>query len=217
MFQFFEVSQNGEKMLTRQGDNWYIRNLPPPPPATGGPAPPPPPMPPATGPGSGQLKTAAIEVRISPREEWKQMYHEAWRTERDYFYDPGYHGLDLQAAEKRYEPFVAGIASRADLTYLFSEMLGNMVVGHLGVFGGEQPEVKRIPTGLLGCDFKIENDRYRFARVYNGENWNPEARAPLTQPGVNVVAGEYLLAVNSRNLAASDNVYSFSKAPLISR
>src|SRR5579864_8477537 len=187
---FFEVSQNGEKMLTRQGENWFIRNLPPPPPATGGPAPTPPPA--AQG---GQLNIANIEVKISPLAEWKQMYHEAWRVERDYFYDAGFHGLDLKTAEKRYEPFVDGIGSRADLNYLFAEMLGNMVVSHLGVSGGEQPDVKRVQTGLLGCDFKIENGRYRFARVFNGENWNPDARAPLTQPGVNVVAGEYLLAV----------------------
>ncbi len=205
---FFEVSQSGDKMLTQREKNWYIRNLPPPPPANGAAAPTPPP-PPASGPGSGQLHTANIEVRISPRDEWKQMYHEVWRVERDHFYDPGYHGLDLQAAEKRYEPFVEGVASRTDLNYLFSEMLGNLVIGHLAVFGGEQPDVKRVPTGVLGCDFKIENGRYRFARVFNGENWNPEARAPLTQPGVNVATGEYLLAVNGRNVAASDNVYSF--------
>ena len=220
--QFFEVSLNGEKMLTRQGDNWFIRNLPPPPPASGGPPTPTPTPAPAAagtaggGPGApggaggpGQLKTADIEVKISPRDEWRQMYHEAWRLERDHFYDPGYHGLDLKAAEKRYEPYLDGIASRADLSYLFSEMLGNLVIGHLGVFGGEQPEVKRVQTGLLGCDYKIENGRYRFARVFNGENWNPEARAPLTQPGVNVVAGEYLISVEGRNVTPADSVYSF--------
>ena len=211
---FFEVSLNGEKMLTRQANNWFIRNLPPPPPPSGA-APPQPAAggPPGAGapagPGAGQLNTANLEVRISPRDEWKQMYREAWRIERDYFYDPGYHGLDLKVAEKRYEPFVGGIASRADLNYLFAEMLGNLVVGHLGVGGGEQPDVKRVQTGLLGCDYKIESGRYRFARVYNGENWNPQATAPLTQPGVNVVAGEYLLGVNGRNLTATDNVYSF--------
>jgi tricorn protease len=204
---FFEVSQNGEKTLTRQGENWFIRNLPPPPPATGGPAPTPPP--PAQG---GQLNIANIEVKISPLAEWKQMYHEAWRVERDYFYDAGFHGLDLKAAEKRYEPFVDGIGSRADLNYLFAEMLGNIVVSHLGVGGGEQPDVKHVQTGLLGCDFKIENGRYRFARIFNGENWNPDARAPLTQPGVNVVTGEYLLAVKGRNLTASGNVYSLFEA-----
>jgi tricorn protease len=212
---FFEVSLSGDKMLTRQGDNWFIRNVPPPPPA-GGAAPPPGggaggpggPGSPAA-PAGGQLNTANIEVKISPRDEWKQMFHEAWRIERDYFYDPGYHGLDLRAAAKRYEPFVEGIGSRADLNYLFGEMLGNLVVGHLGVGGGDTPEVKRIQTGLLGCDYKIENGHYRFARVYNGENWNPQATAPLTQPGVNVVTGEYLLAVNGRSLTASDNIYSF--------
>jgi tricorn protease len=88
-------------------------------------------------------------------------------------------------------------------------MLGNIVVSHLGAGGGQQPDVKRVQTGLLGCDYAIENSRYRFARVFNGENWNPDARAPLTQPGVNGVAGEYLLAVRGRNLTSSDNVYSF--------
>ena len=210
----FEVSQSGEKMLTRQGDNWFIRSLPPPPPPGGAATPPQPPGGgPAGGgaaaPSGGQLNTSGIEVRISPREEWKQMFHEAWRIERDYFYDPSYHGLNLPRAEERYAKFVDGIGSRADLNYLFAEMLGNLVVGHLGVFGGEQPEVKRVQTGLLGCDYKIENGRYRFARVYNGENWNPQAIAPLTQPGINVTAGEYLLAVNGRNLTGSDNIYSF--------
>ena len=140
------------------------------------------------------------------------MFREAWRIQRDYFYDPGYHGLNLRNAEERYAAFVEGIGSRADLNYLFAEMLGNLVVGHLGVGGGEQPDVKRVQTGLLGCDYKIENGRYRFARVYNGENWNPQVTAPLTQPGVNVVAGEYLLSVDGRNVAASDNVYSFFEA-----
>src|SRR4029077_14114296 len=87
-------------------------------------------------------------------------------------------------------------------------MLGNLVVGHLSVFGGETSDVKRVQTGLLGCDYKIENGRYRFARVFNGENWNPQATAPLTQPGVNVAAGEYLLAVNGRAETAADTVYS---------
>jgi tricorn protease len=77
------------------------------------------------------------------------------------------------------------------------------------VGGGATPEVRRVRGGLLGADYNIENGRYRFARVYSGENWNPQARAPLTQPGVNVVAGEYLLAVNGREVRASDNLYSF--------
>jgi tricorn protease len=204
----FEISDNGEKMLYRQGDHWMITA--PKPMAAGPGGPPPSPAPPA---GSEQaLKTENIEVRVDPPAEWKQMYAEAWRVERDFFYDPNFHGMNLKSGADRYQPYLSSIASRRDLTYLFAEMLGNMTVGHLGVFGGDSPDVKRVQTGLLGADYKIENGHYRFARVYNGENWNPQLKAPLTQPGVNVVAGEYLLAVNGRPLTSSNNVYSFFEA-----
>jgi hypothetical protein len=137
------------------------------------------------------------------------MFHEAWRIERDFFYDPHYHGLDLGAAEQRYGVYLPGLASRDDLNYLFTEMLGNITVGHMFLGGGDRPEVKHVSTGLLGADYKIENGRYRFSHVYNGENWNPDTKAPLTQPGINVKAGDYLLAVNGRELHATDNIYSF--------
>ena len=163
-------------------------------------------------PGEGKLKTDEMEVFVDPREEWKQMYRETWRIERDFFYDPNHHGLDLGATAKKYEPYVDALMHRADLNYLFQEMLGELSVGHLYVGGGDVPDPRRVAGGLLGADYKIENGRYRFAKVYNGENWNPQLRAPLTQPGVNVVAGEYLLAVNGRNLAATDNVYQFFEA-----
>lgn len=202
---FFEVSESGDKMLTRQGDDWFIRAVPPPPPSGAAAGGAPPPQPPATGP----LNTKTIEVKISPRDEWLQMFREAWRVERDFFYDPGFHGVNLRAAEEKYARFVDGIGSRADLNYLFSEMLGNLVVGHLSVIGGDTPDVKRVQTGLLGSDYRIENGRYRFARIFSGENWNTQATAPLTQPGVNVAAGEYLLAVNGRSLTSAENVYSF--------
>jgi len=200
----FEISLNGEKMLCQQGDKWVISA--PKPMATGSGASPPPP--PASD-SDKTLKTEGIEVRVSPREEWKQMYREAWRIERDFFYDPKFHGLDLAATEKRYLPYLENVQSRADLNYLFSEMLGELTIGHLFVAGGDFPEVKHVETGLLGADYKIENGRYRFARVYNGENWNPEMKAPLTQPGVNVVAGDYLLAVGGREVRGADNIYSF--------
>ena len=188
----FDVSRNGEKMLFRQGEKWTIV-------ATSG----------APKSGDGILKTDDIEVRVEPRQEWSQMYREIWRIERDFFYDPGLHGLNLKTAEAKYEPYLDRIASRADLNYLFQEMLGNITVGHMYVGGGATPTVKHVKGGLLGADYKIENGRYRFAKVYSGENWNPQLRAPLTEPGVNVTAGEYLLAVNGRDLTASDNLYSF--------
>jgi len=192
----FELSANGEKMLYRQQQNWFIAGT-----ATLGT--------PAFKPGEGKIKTDEMEVYVDPRAEWDQMYRETWRIERDFFYAPNYHGLDLQATAKKYEPYLASLAHRADLNYLFQEMLGELSVGHLYVQGGDTPDPKRVPGGLLGADYKIENGRYHFARVYNGENWNPNLRAPLTQPGVNVVAGEYLLAVKGRNLTANDNIYSF--------
>jgi tricorn protease len=188
----FDVSFNGEKLLYWKGEQWAIASTGQPP-----------------KPGEGVLKLDAMQVRVDPRAEWKQMYHEVWRIQRDFFYDPGAHGLDLKAAEAKYAPYLERLGSRADLNYLFSEMLGEMSVGHMRAGGGALPEVKRVRGGLLGADYSLENGRYRFAQVYNGENWNPELRAPLTQPGVNVVAGEYLLAVNGRELRAADNIYSF--------
>ncbi len=187
----FEVSANGEKMLYRQQQDWFIASTTQP-----------------VKPGEGKLKTADMEVRVDPVAEWNQMYREVWRLERDFFYDPQHHGLDLKATAKKYEPYLKSVAHRSDLNYLFGEMLGELTVGHLYIGGGDTPEAKRVPGGLLGCDFSIENGRYRFARVFNGENWNPNLRAPLTQPGVNVQAGEYLLAVNGRDLTAAENVYS---------
>ena len=188
----FEVSVNGEKMLYRQGPAWIIASTM---------------MPPK--PGEGVLKSADIQVRVDPKVEWRQMYNEVWRGERDFFYDPNLHGLNLAEFKKRYEPYLEGVAHRADLSYLFREMLSELTIGHMFVGGGDQPRPNFVPGGLLGCDYTIENGRYRFSKIYNGEHWNPQLRAPLTQPGVNVKAGEYLLAVNGRDVRAPDSVYQF--------
>jgi tricorn protease len=185
-----DISFNGEKMLFRRGQQWFIAGTAQPP-----------------KPGEGALKLDDLTVQVDPRAEWRQMYHEVWRIERDFFYDPNHHGLDLKAAEAKYEPYLERLASRDDLNYIFEEMLGELTTGHVFVFGGDRPDVKRVGGGLLGADYDVDRGRYRFARVYNGENWNPQMRAPLTQPGVNVRAGEYLLAVRGRELRASDNIY----------
>ncbi|HLM55183.1 MAG TPA: PDZ domain-containing protein [Pyrinomonadaceae bacterium] len=189
----FEVSANGEKMLFRVGSgNWTIA-------ATAQPL----------KPGEGVIKTADMEVYTDPKAEWRQMFDEVWRGERDFFYDPNTHGVDIAAMRKLYEPYLESVAHRADLTYLFREMLNNISVGHMFVGGGDQPRPNFVPGGLLGADYKVENGRYRFAKVYNGESWNPDLRAPLTQPGVNVKAGDYLIAVGGREVRATDNLYSF--------
>jgi tricorn protease len=190
---FFDVSHNGEKCLYRVGqDRWFITGTAQP-----------------VRPGEGALRMDGMEMFVEPKAEWRQMYREVWRLERDFLYDPGAHGLDLKATEKKYEPYLEAVAHRADLNYLFQEMLGNLVLGHTYVSGGDTPQARQVQGGLLGADYTIENGRYRFARIYDGENWNPQLRAPLTQPGVDVQPGEYLLAVNGRELRATDNIYSF--------
>jgi tricorn protease len=188
----FDISANGEKMLFRQAENWFIASTTQP-----------------VKPGEGKIKTEDMEVYVDPKAEWQQMYREAWRIQRDFFYDPNYHGLDLQATAKRYEPYLASLSHRSDLNYLFQEIFGELTVGHLYVSGGDAPDAKRVSGGLLGADYRIENGRYRFAKIYDGENWNPSSRAPLTQPGVNVQEGEYLVAVGGRNLTSNDNIHSF--------
>jgi tricorn protease len=192
----FIVSANGEKILYRQGPGqaapWFI--------AASAVVP---------KPGDGALNLAGMEVYTDPRAEWNQMYHEVWRVERDFFYDPNHHGLNIATAEKKYAPYLKGAGGRADVNHLFEEMLGELTVGHMFIAGGDVPQPKRVKGGLLGADYKVENGRYRFARIFNGENWNPELRAPLTQPGVDVKVGDYLLEVSGREVRAPMDVSSY--------
>ena len=188
----FAISANHEKVLFQKGDDWFI---------TGADA--------APKEGDGQLKLEGCQLEIHPAEEWRQIYREAWHLQRDFFYDPGYHGLDLKAAEEKYRVYLDGLQSRSDLNFLMEEMLGELTVGHMFMGGGDLPEVKHVRAGLLGADFTVENGRHRIARIYTGENYNPDLRAPLTEPGVNVAVGDYLLAVDGRDLAGTVELYSF--------
>jgi tricorn protease len=187
--QTFRVSSDGSKVLFSKGKKWFV---------TGSDK--------APKDGDGALKTS-LEVYVDPRAEWKQMYHEVWRLERDFLYAPNFHGLDLKQAEKVYAPFVEGLAGRDDLNHLYQEMTGNLVLGHTFVGGGYEPHQDAVDVGLLGADYRIANGRYQFARILSGENWNPKLQAPLTQPGVNVKTGEFLLAVDGQEVRAVDDVY----------
>jgi tricorn protease len=156
--------------------------------------------------GEGALKLADVEVHVDPLAEWKQMYHEVWRIERSFFYDPSLHGLNVADAEKEYEKYLDSLGSRTDLNYIIHDMISDMTVGHLRGGGGNIPAARAVPGGLLGADYEIVNGRYRFKRIYDGENWNPTLQAPLTVPGLNVNIGDYLLAVNGEELTAKDDV-----------
>ena len=186
------ISYSGEKFLYQQGKNWGVASTSA-----------------APKPGEGLLNMDAMQVWRVPREEWKQMYYEAWRLQRDYFYASNYTGLNLDAAEKEDSRYLPGLASREDLNYLLREMIGKLSTGHTFVGGGDVPVTPTTSVGMLGADYSVENGRYRFRRIYGGENWNPELKAPLTQPGIAVHEGDYLLSVNGRELHGSDNLYSF--------
>ncbi|HTV42729.1 MAG TPA: PDZ domain-containing protein [Candidatus Sulfotelmatobacter sp.] len=188
----FTISADGEKILYRKDGTLYIADS----------------SKDADDAGKA-LKLDDLEVYVDPQAEWRQMYHEVWRIERDFFYNPHFNGLDIAEAERVYEPYLDRVASRDDLNDLFRQMIGNLTAGHLWVEGGEEPKVDEIKIGMLGADYEIANGRYRFKTIYSGQNWNPDLQAPLTQPGVNVNPGEYLLAVNGRPLYATNNLYSF--------
>jgi tricorn protease len=203
----FDLSANGEKMLLRMGGGGGRGG--PDGAGEGGPAAPQYVIVSATAPvkpNEGVLRLSDMQVKVDPRAEWKQMYHEVWRIERSYFYDPNLHGVNAAAAEKEYEPYLEGLSSRSDLNYVFQEMLGEFSVGHLRGGGGTMPRPNTVPGGLLGADYEIANGRYRFKKIYSGESWNPQLRSPLVQPGLNVNVGDYLLAINGVELQGSDDV-----------
>jgi tricorn protease len=154
------------------------------------------------------LNLGGLETVIDPRAEWRQMYHETWRIERDFLYDPHTHGLNIPKIETKYKPYLDNLASRSEFSYLSTEMLGEITIGHMFIGGPRHPE-KEPKTGLLGADYKTEHGRYRIAKILGGENWTPGLASPLTLPGVSVKEGEYLLAVNGRELKADDNLYQF--------
>ena len=167
------------------------------------------PLAPKPQPGQGRLNVEAIEVRVVPAAEWRQIFDEAWRINRDFFYAPNMHGADWAAMKKKYEPFLDYLACRNDLNRVIQWMCSELAVGHHRVGGGDFiAEAKSIPGGLLGADYALENGRYRFQKIYGGLNWNPSLLSPLTEPGVDVKAGEYLLAVNGRDLRPPAEIYA---------
>ncbi len=201
----FDLSADGEKML--------IEIAPPPlPPAAGGPQQRPVPqmaIVPASAPlkpGEGLLNLAALQVRVDPNAEWKQMYHEVWRIQRSYFYDPNFHGVDVAAEEKAYEPYLEQVKARSDLNYIFQEMLGDFTVGHLRGGGGTLPAPARVPGGLLGADYEMAGGHYRLKHIYSGGAWDPQLRAPLRQPGLKIAEGDYILSIDGEPLNVADDI-----------
>ena len=188
------LSADGKKMLYVKANTWAISGAGE-----------------KNEPGKGMLNTEAVQVKIEPKAEWPQIFDEAWRVNRDYFYDPGMHGTNWLAMKKKYEIFLPDLSCRSDLNNVLQWMFSELAVGHH--FITDRGEVLKTPVkvggGLLGADYSVDKNRYRITKIYGGLNWNPNLRSPLTEPGVNAKEGDYLLAVNGNNITAADNLYRF--------
>jgi len=153
------------------------------------------------------LDTSGLRLRIDPQAEWRQIFDEVWRMERAYFYDADLQGLDWDGVRERYEPLLDHVARREDLNGLLAEMIGEMQAGHNNVGGGDGHSEPGVPTGLLGADLSMASNRYRIDRIYSGESWTPFAAGPLAQPGLDVDEGDFILAIDGRELTAADNLF----------
>ena len=188
----YMISANGSKMLIRNGQDWSISEV-------------------GKEPENGGLNLGAIEVKIDPVKEWQNIFNEAWRVNRDYFYDPGMHGLDWNATKEKYKAFLPDVVCRNDLYRVLQWMCSELAVGHHFILnrGDQMRSPEEVNVGLLGVDYQVVENRYQFSKIYGGLNWNPNMRSPLTEPGVNVKKGEYLIAVDGQEVTAEQNLFSF--------
>ncbi|MBZ5608496.1 MAG: PDZ domain-containing protein [Acidobacteriia bacterium] len=159
--------------------------------------------------GDGKLDLSSLQVRVDPREEWKEIFHEAWRVERDFYWDPDMAGTDWKMIGQRYEALLPWVAHRSDLNYVIGEMIAELSTSHTYVNGGDVPPRRQIGTGLLGVDYSVDGGYYKLAKIYRGENWDESTRSPLTEPGLKVKPGDYLIAVNGIAVRPPANPYSF--------
>lgn len=188
----YRLSADGKRIAWRIGQDWFVGDV-----ADELPK------------GKGKLALERVGVRVEPRAEWAQILDEAWRINRDWFYADNHHGADWPAMREKYRAFLPHLATRNDLDHVIQMMLSELAVGHSYLNPGDEPfEPVRIKVGLLGADYEVVGDRYRFKRVFGGLNWNPALRSPLRTPGVNVREGEFLLAVDGVELRAPTSVYA---------
>ncbi len=187
----YALSADGKKLLVKSGKDFLLGDAKP-----------------GLKAAEAKLDLSGLRMKLDPRAEWRQMWDDAWRITRDWFYDPKMHGFDWAALKRRYDPLVPFVAHRADLDFLFGEILGELESGHTYVAAGDEPRVQRVGGGMLGCELVADpSGRYRIGRIFPGENWDEEYRSPLTEPGVDAREGDFLLAVDGQELRTSDNPY----------
>jgi tricorn protease len=174
----FEVSADGKKVLVWKKDDYAIVDVK------------------ADQKLEKKLATRGLELTVDPVAEWRQIFNDAWRFERDYFYDPAMHGVDWKAMRDRYGKLLQDAVTRWDVNFVIGELIAELNSSHTYRGGGDLERGKERGVGLLGVDFTLENGAYRLKRIIRGAPWDAEVRSPLLQPGVNVSEGDYLLAVN---------------------
>ena len=185
------ISANGKNMLVEKGDNWIMLE-------TGG-----------GSAGDGERLNVDLNIKLDRQAEWKQIFEEAWRYERDYFYDPGIHGRDWQLVYDRYAPLIPFVKHRHDLTYILDQVNGELSVGHSFVFGGDYPEVDDSQMGMLGADLIVENNGWKINRIYTNESWNPNLSSPLDRPELKIEEGHYLVGINGQPIGPNDDPYRY--------
>jgi tricorn protease len=159
--------------------------------------------------GEGKLNLNELQVQIDPREEWREVFHEAWRIERDFYWDPNMTGHNWKKIGDRYEALLPWVAHRSDLNYIIGEMIAELNTSHTYVSGGDQPAKPQVSVGMLGADFEPDGGYFRISKIYPGENWNDSSRSPLTEPGLKVKAGDFLIAVDGQEARSNQDVYSY--------
>jgi tricorn protease len=188
----YEISADGKKMLVHQDTRYGIIDLPKGPVSV-----------------SEALNLSGMEMQLDRHKEWQQIYRECWRQMRDFFYDPHLHGVDWPAMRAKYEPLLAHVGHRADLTYVIGEMIGELNSGHAYVGGGDMPRPPRLPLGLLGARLKRDpvSGYFKIVKILPGVRWDPRLRSPLSDLGVDVKEGDWILAVNGVPVNETRNIY----------
>ncbi len=154
------------------------------------------------------LRTSEMMVFVDPKQEWKQLFTDAWRMQRDFFYDSKMHGVNWPQVKERYGVMIDAAMTREEVGYIIGEMLGELNASHTYWGGGDNEKEKLQPTGYLGADFKADGKHYRVDKILRAAAWDAEARSPLDEPGIDINEGDYILAVNGLPLTTDHEPYA---------
>lgn len=185
------VSADGKMILFQEGGSWKVAG-------TGAPV----------GPSADVLKMN-LKINLDRMSEWKQIFEEAWRYEKNHFYDPDMHGRDWNEVYKRYSPLIKYVRHRTDLNYIIDQVNGELSVGHSFVGGGDYPKVDDNRAGVPGADLMPENGRWKIARIFTAESWNPDLTAPLDKPGLKVKEGNYIVGIDGKEITDKEDIYKY--------